>query len=342
MSNPQDALFFREAFGRQMQRYDRGMDQAFIVSPITSKYSDDANLKLVDMVRRHIAGSLDHGETFYVSAEITQLLLDAANKLTRQNIFHFEPDDFPALVGTVYFDGNIPLPTILTRDGYQPLRAVIWGQLAHPVASADLDRNPSEVWETDESGNEVLISGKALYTVVDTPPKHRDQYGPWRMRHWIPADYGARLSPEMINTNPERDNWRMDLTAEQIEQDDRDAEESIRRVFTLMYVLLHFLKTEIVVKHPQDTDAAHARVMKKEGRPPAQFRIITLRRYASTRGTGEGEVAWTHRWLQRGHWRNQRVGPGRTMIRPVWIRAAVKGPADKPLIVRDTVQAVIR
>jgi hypothetical protein len=341
VASPHDALFFREAFGRQMQRYDRGMDQAFIVSPINSKYSDDANLRLTDQVRRHIVGSLDYGETFYVSAEITRLLLDASSKLERRHLFHFEPNDFPALVGTVYFDGDVLLPTILTKTGYQSLRAIVWGQLAHPVKGSNLDKEPSEIY-TSELAEGAEISGKAIYTVVDTHPAGRDQYGPWRMRHWIPLDYDVRYAPEMINVNPERDTWRMYMTDEEKEKDDRDAEESVYRVFTLMYVLLHFLQTEILARHPQDTDAAHVRVMKKEGRPPAQFRVITLRRYASTRGTGEGEVAWTHRWLQRGHWRNQRVGPGRATTRPVWIRAAIKGPADKPLIVRDTVQAVIR
>lgn len=46
---------------------------------------------------------------------------------------------------------------------------------------------------------------------------------------------------------------------------------------------------------------------------------------------------YTHRWIVRGHWRQQAHGPGRTLRRPTWVPSHIKGPADAPLLEKDTV-----
>lgn len=47
---------------------------------------------------------------------------------------------------------------------------------------------------------------------------------------------------------------------------------------------------------------------------------------------------YEHRWIVRGHIRHQRVGPGRTQIREVWVPPHVKGPPDKPLVIKERVR----
>lgn len=47
----------------------------------------------------------------------------------------------------------------------------------------------------------------------------------------------------------------------------------------------------------------------------------------------EHEVEWTKRWLVSGHWRNQWF-PSLQMHRQIWISPFVKGPPDKPLVIR--------
>ena len=66
------------------------------------------------------------------------------------------------------------------------------------------------------------------------------------------------------------------------------------------------------------------------------LRIIDLASGAATESRG-GSVAWTHRWMVHGHWRDQPCGPGRTSRRVIWIDDYIKGPADKPLDVRPTI-----
>lgn len=50
---------------------------------------------------------------------------------------------------------------------------------------------------------------------------------------------------------------------------------------------------------------------------------------------------WSHRWVVRGFWRNQWF-PSEQRHKPVWINPYIKGPADRPLIVKDKIIAVDR
>lgn len=55
-----------------------------------------------------------------------------------------------------------------------------------------------------------------------------------------------------------------------------------------------------------------------------------------------GFVEWTHRWIVSGHWRNQACGEGYSERKLVWVSPHVKGPENKPLVIRDTVGALVR
>ena len=72
-------------------------------------------------------------------------------------------------------------------------------------------------------------------------------------------------------------------------------------------------------------------------------RVITLRqlRRPVPEDQSVAEVDWKHRWIVSGHWRNQYL-PGSGTHRQQWIHPYVKGPEDKPLLVRDQVVYVRR
>lgn len=74
--------------------------------------------------------------------------------------------------------------------------------------------------------------------------------------------------------------------------------------------------------------------------------VVRLRRL-SGEPAGDGDtgsssgVAWDHRWLVSGHWRNQHY-PSEGVNRQRWIHPYIKGPADRPLIVKERVTAWVR
>lgn len=80
-----------------------------------------------------------------------------------------------------------------------------------------------------------------------------------------------------------------------------------------------------------------AKAKRAKESPMRDVHVIDVKRPA-LRSVGDGRstsVEHDHRWVVRGHWRNQPCGKGRTQRRRIWIQEHVAGPEDKPLR-RDT------
>lgn len=110
----------------------------------------------------------------------------------------------------------------------------------------------------------------------------------------------------------------------------------------------HFLKAlwtfchqRIFIAEKEVAPRAMRKRALKEKRPEPLVSIVTLRRTASTSNKPSESVEWHCRWLVRGHWRNQWC-PARKMHRLLWIVPYVKGPVDKPLVVKPKVFNIAR
>lgn len=112
-------------------------------------------------------------------------------------------------------------------------------------------------------------------------------------------------------------------------------------IFCTLWLLL---RQRIAVKHVERADRASRRRADREGRQePPSVTVIELRRPVDS-GASEGahhDVDWSHRWMVGGHWRNQ-FHPSDGSHVPTWIAPYVKGPEDKPLVVKDRVFAWTR
>lgn len=62
-----------------------------------------------------------------------------------------------------------------------------------------------------------------------------------------------------------------------------------------------------------------------------------LRHEAKTEPADESGRVYRHRWIVRGHWRNQAHGPGRTKRRMTWVPSYIKGPEGAPLLATEKV-----
>ena len=62
--------------------------------------------------------------------------------------------------------------------------------------------------------------------------------------------------------------------------------------------------------------------------------VVSLRRRSYPETDGSRNVEWSHRWLTRGHWRNQWY-PSENRHKPIWIADFVKGPPDKPFVAKQ-------
>ena len=353
MATPLDALGFREIFGRTIRREERGYHQAFQVAPITDTMTSREVDAMVEQVRRSLVRCVDYGEVHYVGREMVGIINDVIrDHMQGERLFHLDQGDLPSLTGFVYFDREIQIPTIYSPTGYQNLRGILWDQYA---IAYDEDAKTAYAYhggaEEEHKTRTPEVVGKILYSVCDTPnEKQRDLFGRWKMRHWVPAPWGERLTPEMINRElvdnvkeaVQHDSRFRDisLTPDELEQDYQDGITALDTLFKVLTVWMAMIQQEIPVKHPRPS--SYDKVMHKEGRPPADVKVTYLRRYEHTPPTGMAEVDWAYRWEVKGHYRWQRVGPKREFVRRVWVKQHVKGPPDKPLVRRDSVTALVR
>lgn len=87
---------------------------------------------------------------------------------------------------------------------------------------------------------------------------------------------------------------------------------------------------------------AERRRAERRNRPVESVTIMRLRRAKHPTASGDHvPVDWTHRWIVRGHWRNQWY-PSEQRHRQRYVIPHVKGPDDKPLHVTRKVVEFIR
>jgi hypothetical protein len=76
---------------------------------------------------------------------------------------------------------------------------------------------------------------------------------------------------------------------------------------------------------------------------PQPVRIVRLRRAVNPDASEDASAReYHHRWLVRGHWRQQAYGPGRVERKPIWIAPHIKGPEGAPLLTGEKVYAWVR
>ena len=87
------------------------------------------------------------------------------------------------------------------------------------------------------------------------------------------------------------------------------------------------------------------KMAKRENLPTSEVKIVRLRRPRQPPKALDEHlgttVEWSHQWIVNGHWRNQYL-PSIKGHRLQWIAPYVKGPEDKPLVVKKTVNAWVR
>jgi hypothetical protein len=98
-------------------------------------------------------------------------------------------------------------------------------------------------------------------------------------------------------------------------------------------VALRLMQQRISDHYEQRLPRPDRRRLQRAGSQIEDVLVIRLRRPTVHQHQEESEtVEWSHRWLVDGHWRWQPYGDG--IRRQIWISPFVKGPGDKPLVVK--------
>lgn len=122
--------------------------------------------------------------------------------------------------------------------------------------------------------------------------------------------------------------------------------EEDRRFFAAFCTLVNHRLSSQEVVHPQRQTRRQA---ERAGiTAPSTVRYIRLREVTKKRERDDGEehghVEYSHRWFSRGHMGYRWTGPlnGKRERKLTYINPSIKGPADKPLLVKTEVRTWVR
>jgi hypothetical protein len=267
---------------------------------------------------------------FYVTGEMTDLLIHAAKSFPETE---FQAIDLPCPQGFVLLAKSVP--TIDLHHKPLPWRAFSWMPYSH---SRDAERERWAGSEDPESWRGIHLS---LYAHRDDDPQRDDavleglpdKHGTLSLVHETPWRFGTSHRTKDDFRGGMEDNKDIALSDEAFESG----------IQMLQTIHAFFLLVGQKIGTPEPMQATRG-VRKRASRamPVKEIpdvRIVTLRRY---RDDGDHEVdpemrgrEYSHRFIVNAFWRRQWY-PSEQRHKPKWIAPYVKGPKDKPLVIKDT------
>lgn len=128
--------------------------------------------------------------------------------------------------------------------------------------------------------------------------------------------------------------WHFNQTFEGNEIDKEGVPSAMDEWWRTAQTTFRLMQQRISVRHFERPHRQARRHIPASPLRDAEVVVVRLRREQGERHEPTGEPGnYSHRWIVGGHWRNQPY-PSEGITRQIWISPYVKGPEDKPLIVR--------
>lgn len=357
---------------------DPGLDGAsnwfrFFLGPSPDGATESRVFDLVDDVGATIAGTLavqlPAAELFYVSADMTDLARHAADTLTD---YRLHPEDLPAQIGVMVYEhppveetaaarhnavsvvswgpgrgglwvhtwatmstsqqGIVRIGRTLAQAPHEEVRARARTAAARDLPEPSPDNKPSESEEVaDQVADHVLATFLPNLERAPVPPSFVPPHG----YEW------CALTPMEFT---EMEGWP-DGVSDGESSVDTDARIALQRTILATWLLMG---QTLVRSEPMTAPrAARRRIERLDPVLDPTVRYIDLRRARTEPSdqpddeSGKGAREYRHRWIVRGHWRNQYY-PSRGDHRPIWIDPHFAGPEDKPLLGGERVNVLRR
>ena len=337
---------FYESFCDGWLRYERsdqwvgsgGVAAGLGVADSVGRMYRDGATMLADMRE-----TLRSTENFWVSKSMMDLALQVAPSMPDEDLL---PPDLPARQGWMWYE--TPYRQIDVRRQVLYDNAIMWSAWGDRV----------RVWhftdkgETRDSVNQAILRVEGYYEQLPQLMLSHvfdmkfNEHLPRGLTWDTPLPPGAKLEVKKV-TNADGSEAIMYATDETV--DIREEPQVVRSPLAAFIVCLWRLCQQSIADRWTEELQRHARKrMTRAHLPVSPITVITLRRRAQHAEEGETHVEWQHRWMVRGHWRKQPYreenadGEKVTVYRNIYINPYLKGPEDKPLLIRDKVNALIR
>lgn len=248
---------------------------------------------------------LNMAELYYVTEQMTDLAVVASRSLPE---FTLAPEDLPSSHGLVVFAKEFALPD---EDQQVPVVGAAWG----PWHGAPSHWVHGGVWVD-------------FYTSPDHPAYDRQ---------------GVVDLPHLLNDNCGQIPFSRGEPIERPDFSDRGSALAVGWMDMLRTTWLLMGQT-IATVQDECLDRVSLRRLNRLERHESspRVRVVDLRRKTHSGEPGtEASREYYHRWIVRGHWRNQwyaKVGDNR----PIWIAPHIKGPEGAPLLGGEKVHRLCR
>lgn len=245
------------------------------------------------------------GPLYWVAAEMQALIEHAARDLPDEPLL---PEELPALRGCCLLSRRPNLTQSV------PELAAFDGMVGWTWWSSQAEA-PLRIVATDLEGRPIQCPHLTTCTLWAPPtgfpivPMACDQ-----------LDFGER---PIENLAPER----------------RAPDDLLRR--TMLRTFWKIAQQRIATTKPEAPSRPARRRMEKLGQPVESVTVVRLRRVVGDHASPGGTVDWSHRWIVSGFWRRQFL-PSVRSHRWQWIAPYVKGPAEKPLVLKERRHALVR
>jgi hypothetical protein len=302
-----------------------------------------------DGLRQYFARHMELTLPFYVDPRMTALVTAAAESMPSDSVLR--PEDLPATHGFLLIPQG--LSEIDLRGQLMIHNAVAWFQRA---GGMDLWFLSNKYEERDMVNQRHLrYFGEEKMTAL--PQFTAAVYTRIEFGEGVPLSLGSTkvLPPEITETMRVITDPKTGAVA-QMWGEGYDLNEWIgdsmeispNGVVAWIMAMWRLMQQTIIDVRSEPVDRGLRKQVRKRRMKHEDVTVIALRKRKHADGETGTEIEWSHRWLVRGHWRKQWVGPrdGEVGVdryqTPVWIHPHVKGPDDAPFLVRDHVYSLER
>ena len=272
---------------------------------------------------------LNRAQTFYITSEINQLIAEAGASMPPAPL---RVQDIPVQTGFLV----LPEPLPYFQQGHE---------LTGPV---EVSAVAWQVTDVIGRGGTDFIPGVALLLYSDTNAIYEAVGEPWNREGmgapppFMLIDYLGWGSGTdwAIDPNYDNDNLDYDYIAHATAPHVGELRKYLLALWTFMSQKI-VPSTRVRPRRPQMRRWDRSGIEVPED---GMVTLVHLRPYLHNEQREEDPDAeapyWSHRWIVRGHWRNIADGEGGRRL--VWVRSYIKGPEDRPLVIKDRLGVIHR
>lgn len=258
---------------------------------------------------RTMAFRARHADLFWVSGDMAALALDAS-----LDIPGFTGGDLACPNGLAIFGAPLPdleTPPLWLEGGRQWQGSIpVWGVWWHP---RDADHFAFDVLTRRDALPTPMMGDGELQAVFSAVvPRDRPLMFDGAEAAWFDSGLFGLDPPQPMKGD-------------------------MLGIVAFVAAMSHLMMTPTLAER-RDLDARTGKPGSEQTRPPDLVSVVDLRplRYAPAEPK-EGTPKWKHRWVVRGHWAQQRYGPGGELRKLIYREPHVKGSPDAPFLAAEKV-----